>query len=272
MAIKMIAADLDDTLLDPHGKITERTKAAVSEAMRRGVIFVPASGRMPEAMRAIAEDLNINGAVIAFNGALTTDLFTGRDVVRLPVENTLAREAARMAEDRGAHVQLYKDGTYYYKEENIYAERYAKALGMPGHAVGETMSEWFTGDADKILIVNERENVAVWVEEFRQHFEGRLNCAISKPTYIEIFNCRADKGEALKAYSESLGIRRDEVAAFGDGENDMSMIRFAGYGYVMANANVKLLAESEHAAPSNAEDGLARVLEYWFKCGMIHEV
>ncbi len=272
MPIKMIAADLDDTLLDPRGLITERTKAAVREAVRRNCIFVPASGRMPAAMRAIAEELQINGAVIAFNGALTTDLFTGRDIVRMPVRHDLAVEAALMAEERGAHVQMYKDGTYYYKNENIYAGRYARALGIPGHAVGEKMSEWFTGDADKILIVNEKENIALWAEEFRQHFAGRLNCAISKPTYLEIFSCHADKGEALKAYSESLGIDRDETAAFGDGENDMSMIDFAGCGYVMANADASLLARAPFAAPSNAVDGLARVLEHWFSDGTIPEV
>lgn len=272
MSIRMIAMDLDDTLLDPHQRITPRTKEALAEAMRRGVMLVPASGRMPEAMRGVAEELHINGAVIAFNGALTTDLFTGKDIVRLSVPHELAIEAAVMGEELGGHVQMYKNGTYYYAEENKYAELYAAVLGMKGHAVGQKMSEWFTGDSDKVLIVHERETVAEWVKLMRERFEGRLHCAISKPNYIEIFHPDADKAVALKRYSESLGLRRDEVAAFGDGENDMTMIEFAGAGYVMANARESVRVRAKRLAPSNAEDGLAQVVEGWLRDGTIPEV
>lgn len=271
MPIKLIAMDMDDTLLDPKGQIAERTQKALAEAMRRGVHIVLASGRMPEAMKPYARELRVNAPVIAFNGALTVDLESGEVVNRMPVENGMAREAARLAEERGGHAQVYRDGKYFFREDNLYARRYAGSIGVSGEAVGMPLSEWFTGDADKLLVIHEPENIAKWVGEFQAYFGGRLNCAVSRPNYIEICNAGADKAVALKAYCERLSISTDEAAAFGDGENDLSMIASVRYGYVMANAREPILARAPRLAPSNAEDGIAQMVEGWIADGTIRE-
>ena len=84
---------------------------------------------------------------------------------------------------------------------------------------------------------------------------------LSHPTYLEIVSASVDKGDALRILAERLGVAREEIAAFGDADNDVGMLEYAGSGYVMQNANEQLLARVPLHAPANTDDGVARVLE-----------
>ena len=271
MAIRLIATDMDDTLLGPGGELSERTKAAVAEAMRRGVLFALASGRMPQAMRETATQLQVNCPAIAYNGGMIADLAGGTVVRSWPVPQGLAREAAKIAEELGGHVQAYKNGTYYFAENNEYARAYGDSIRLYGQEAGEKLSKWFTGDADKLLVIGQPEQISQWVLKMQAHFGERLSCAVSRPNYIEVFRSGVDKAVALQELAASYGLKPDEVAAFGDGENDLGMVQWAGHGYIMANARPQVLAKAPAIAPSNAQDGLAQVLEQWFENGMIPE-
>lgn len=265
MAIRLIAADIDDTLLNERGELSPRTKDAVQEVMRRGARFVLASGRMPQAMRGTALALGVNAPVIGYNGGQIADALTGEVVRAWRVPEALAREAAALAQELGGHVQAYQNGAYFYEEENDFSRAYAASIGLPGSAVGMPVARWLRGEADKLLVIGEREPTRLRAERLQAHFGDRLRCAISRPNYIEIFHAQADKAEALAALAEEYGLRREEIAAFGDGENDLGMLHFAGHGYVMANARVEILRRAPAAAPSNAQDGLARLLERWLR-------
>ena len=269
MAIRLIATDMDDTLLGPDGRVSARTKAALAEAMRRGVLVVLASGRMPQAMRETAKELGIKGPVIAYNGALTVDIATGEVFHSAPVPQDMAREAAFFAESLGAHVQAYQNGTYYYETENAYSRAYADSISLPGHAVGQKISAWFTGNADKLLIIGEKDETPLRLSKMQAHFGDRLRCEISRPNYIEIFRTGVDKAAALEALCAKYAIGRAEIAAFGDGGNDLGMVHFAGKGYIMANANETVRAKAPAIAPSNAQDGLAQMIENWLSDGTI---
>jgi len=269
MAIRLIATDMDDTLLGPKGELSARTKEAAREAIRRGVRFVLASGRMPQAMQKTALEIGVNSPAIAYNGGMIVDLATGETKRSWPVPQELAREAAFIARKLGGHVQAYQNGTYYYKEENDYARAYGDSIGLYGQAVGEELSQWFTGGADKLLVIGEREQIGRWAEIMQAHFGQRLCCAVSRPNYIEVFRSGVDKAAALEALCSESGVAREETAAFGDGENDLGMVRWAGRGYIMGNARAQVLAKAPNTAPSNAQDGLAQVLEGWFADGTI---
>ena len=269
MPIRLIAADLDDTLLDAESRLRERTVEALRAAIRRGVYVVLASGRMPLAMRPFAEAIGVNAPVIAYNGALTVNLSDGSVSGRFPVPEALAREAAAMAEDLGAHVQAFQGDRYCYAQENVYSGRYAASIHWQGEALGRPLSQAFTGEADKLLVIQERENIAVWSERFRERFQGRLRCFISRPNYIEITHTDAAKENALRALCERLGVPLAQAAAFGDGENDLGMVRLAGHGYVMANARENVRAGAPAVAPANTEDGVAQIVEAWLRDGTI---
>lgn len=269
MAIRLIATDMDDTLLGPDGCMSARTKAALAEAMRRGVTVVLASGRMPQAMQKTAQELGINGPVIAYNGALTVDIETGEIFHSAPVPQDMAREAAFFAESLGAHVQAYQNGTYYFETDNAFSRAYAASINLAGRAVGQKISAWFTGGADKLLIIGEKEQMPDWLAKMQAHFGERLRCEISRPNYIEVFRRDVDKAAALKALAGKYDISPREIAAFGDGGNDLGMVRFAGMGYIMANASEAVRTQAPAIAPSNAQDGLAQVVEKWLSDGTI---
>ena len=91
----------------------------------------------------------------------------------------------------------------------------------------------------------------------------------SRPTYLEIVSGEVDKGKALRAVAEQLGVRREEIAAFGDADNDLGMLTYAGQGYAMANSSEEVLARVPRHARANTDDGVARVLEELLACGEI---
>ena len=269
MPVRLIAVDLDDTLLDPESKLRARTKDALRQAMVRGVRVVLASGRMPAAMRGFAEEIGANAPVIAYNGARTVDLATGESTGRSPVPQALAREAAHLAEELGAHVQAFRGDRYYFAHENEYSRRYAASISLRGQETGGPLSETFVGEADKLLVIHERENIVRWAELFRERFAGRLRCFTSRANYLEITHTDAAKEDALRALCQRLGVDLADAAAFGDGENDLGMVRLAGHGWVMANAKESVRRSAPRIAPSNAEDGVAQIVENWLQDGTI---
>ena len=151
--VRMIALDLDNTLLTREGTLSARTLAALREAMARGVLVVLASGRMVEAMRNLAEEIPVNAPLIAFNGALAWDLREGRAAARFPLACEDAKAICRMAEERGLHIQAYPDGGYFYERANEFSRYYEEKLHYPGKALGIKMSEYITTDVNKLLIV-----------------------------------------------------------------------------------------------------------------------
>lgn len=271
MAIRLIATDMDDTLLGADGRLSARTTEAVRAVVRRGVVFVLASGRMPQAMREAARELDLCGPMIAYNGALTLDLGTDTVLESLPVPQDLAREAARLAEELGGHVQAYQNGEYLFAKDNAHSQAYAASIGLRGRETGLPLSQCLVGGANKLLVIGEREEIRRWAPQMRAHFGRRLCCAISRPNYIEVFRAGVDKAAALEALCRRLGIARQETAAFGDGENDLGMVHFAGRGYIMANAREDVLCRAPLRAPSNAQDGLAQILEQMLADGEIPE-
>lgn len=269
MAIKLIASDMDDTLLGPDGRVSARTKAAIQAVMHRGVRFILASGRMPAAMRSTARELGVSGPVISYNGALTIDIETGEILHRQSVPLDLAREAAKLARRLGGHVQAYHGDKYFFANENQYSRAYAASVGVEGSATGVPIDQWLSDDVEKLLVIGERSDISKWAESMQAHFGDRLSCAISRPHYIEIFNARADKAEALRRLCEHMHICAQDAAAFGDGQNDLGMVSLVSRGYIMQNARPDVLARAPQTAPSNAQDGLAITLEALLSDGSI---
>ena len=265
--VRMIALDLDNTLLTREGTLSSRTLAALREAMARGVLVVLASGRMVEAMRDLAEEIPVNAPLIAFNGALAWDLREGRAAARFPLKCEDAKAICRMAEERGLHIQAYPDGGYFYERANEFSRYYEEKLHYPGKALGIKMSEYITTDVNKLLIVAPEEACSQAIPEFQRAFEGKASFFRSRPVYIEIVHPSVNKGRALEALARSLNVPREQVIAFGDEDNDLPMLEYAGVGYAMDNAKPEFKAKADKIAPHFAQDGVAQVIEQLIREG-----
>ena len=261
MPIRLIAMDMDDTLLNSEGEISARNLAALDRAKSGGARIVLASGRMIESMLDAAERVGVNAPLIAYNGAAVYDARARRILRQFPVPAGAARELCALAERLGIHAQGYAGGGYFFPEHDEFSERYAESVGVRGSAAGLPLSEYIAEDLFKILLIGPEERIAEALPLFRKQFEGVVNCANSKPIYIECVAPGVDKGGALQALAQDLGIPREEILAFGDGQNDLEMLRFAGLGYAMGNAGERVRAQAPRVAPSNDEDGVAQVIE-----------
>jgi HAD superfamily hydrolase (TIGR01484 family) len=220
-------------------------------------------------MARYASHIGVNAPLIAFNGALLYDFNrkTSLEAREIPVED--ARLVALAAEERGIHVQAFTRESYCYEYANAFSDLYARGIGgIGGEAVGVKLSRWIEAPLCKLLLIAEPEVATQLVRELAPKFAGRMEIALSRPNYVECTAAGVHKGAALEALATRLGIPQENVAAFGHNENDVSMLRWAGHGYAVANApDAVRLGVLE--APASDRDGVAQVIEQLLDEGAI---
>ena len=268
---ELIVGDLDDTLLDPKGELSPRTLAALHGAIEAGARVTFATGRMVEAASFFAGQLGINAPLIAYNGALVYDLFAERTVSRLEIPMATARAICKLAEETGLYMQAYPGDRYFCAERCEHTARYAASIHVrawetPGH---QPLSEWISSGQLKLLGIGAAEAMPEILTRFRTAFPEGVDFYMSKPTYMETVSATANKANALKALAESLGIKRENVLAFGDGQNDIAMLEYAGCGCAVANASAEVRARADRVVAANSEDGVAREIERLLAAGQI---
>ena len=268
---RLMAFDMDDTLLAPGGIITERTMAALRRAMAAGVYVVLASGRMLEAMLPTAQHIGVNGPMVLYNGGMVYDTVNNRTVSRTVVPLETARAILRMAEEKGVYAQAYPGEGYFAHEYTRYTDMYEKHIKVKCNITGAPLSEWITTGQVKMLFIGEKEQSAERIAMFSEAFPD-VSFMNSKPHYIEVVAKTTDKAVALDAAVRDLGLTPEECIAFGDGQNDVSMLNYVGAGYCMQNASEGVKAKCRLFAPSNAEDGCAQVIERLLDEGRLGKV
>ena len=270
--IRLIATDLDDTLLDASAALTERTRRALDAAMAAGCGITLSSGRMMEAMLPFAKGIGVNAPMLLYNGALVYDHNTDETLFapRIPFETALG--IVKLAEDMGYYIQLYPGKGYYCTEILDRTRAYARQIHVDAIPVHMPMAQWLEqnpADMQKMLIIDTPEGADRIQAALGEAFPRGACYLKSKPHYLEIAPEGVNKGESLGFLARHLGLTPDEVMAFGDGQNDVPMLEYAGYGYAMANACPQALACTDLIAPPNTEDGVAQVIEKYLAEGMI---
>ena len=271
MAYRLIALDMDGTVLDSNHKLTPRVINALRAAGRAGARVVLASGRMPCALGPFIETLNITAPLICYNGALVAKDASGESLGAFSIEADLAREACAACEAMDLHVQAYRGDAFYCGRETGFARDYKAFLNCPVRMVvtGAPLSECLDFDTPKLLAIDTPERVAPALKALRERFAGRLRIATSQPRFIEFVSPRAGKATALETLCALEGVARDEVIAFGDGLNDLDMLRWAGTACAMDNAVDEVRAAADIIAPSNDRDGVAQIVEGLLLGGLI---
>ena len=259
--IRLIATDLDDTLLNADSEITPRTEKTLRRAMEAGVMLSLSSGRMTESMMIFARRLNVNAPMILFNGALIYDHRTGETLFRNAIEADTARRVAEKIESMGIYLQIYPGEGYFCRERCDYTKSYEASIRVPCTAVHRPLSEWMQGSMIKMLAIAQPREIDAAQAVLRGAFPQGVNFMKSKPGYLEIVAEGIDKGRALGILARKLGLAADEVMAFGDGQNDASMLAAAGTGVAVDNAAAECKSQADLLAPSNLDDGVAQVIE-----------
>ncbi|MBI2915171.1 MAG: HAD family phosphatase [Firmicutes bacterium] len=263
--IRLIAIDLDDTLLTGELAIPPRCRETIARAMSQGAMVCVATGRMFCSALPFARELGLNGPVIAYNGALVRTP-GGDTVYHQPVPLPVAQEVVMVARENRLSLNVYLDDTLYVEEVTEHTRYYLSHSGVEAHPVGNMM-RFLDRDPTKVLVVDQKERVAGFIPILWERFQGRLEVVGSKPRYIEMTSPGVSKGRALLRLAASLGVETGEVMAIGDSFNDLDMIESAGIGVAVANAPYAVQSRADWVAPSNEEGGVAAAIERFVLAG-----
>lgn len=258
--IRLIASDLDGTLLRDDGSISRRTRAAVAAAREAGVVFVFVTARPPRDVQAIADHLGISGVAVCSNGAIIHDVATGEmsrhvrlcsDLARTLVsELRLAEPGIAFATEHGHRIGLEPHFPPFFDET---VHHHAPVIGDAVTLCGEPLT--------KLLIHHPHHGAEILVERVRGHAGERAEVIWSGAPFIEIASPGVSKAAGLAALCEDLAIGPHEIAAFGDMPNDREMLAFAGLGVAVANAHPAVREAADEITASNEDDGVALVVE-----------
>lgn len=268
MKYKLVAMDMDGTLLNEKLEISPRTKEAIKKAREEGVVVTLATGRMYQSVLPFAQELDLAIPLITYNGALVRDSATGETYYHEPVALEYAKEILAIAESRNLHINLYLDDNLYVKEINRRVEFYANIANVKAYAVG-SLVDFLQDSPTKILSIGEPEELKGLAGEIQEKMEGKVAVTTSNPRFLEIISPLVSKGQALKELAQKLGIKQEEVVAFGDNYNDLSMIEYAGLGVAMSNGPLEVQKKANLVALSNEEEGVADILERYVLKGEV---
>lgn len=254
---KLLALDLDGTLLNSGLRLSDGNAKAVRAAIERGTQVVLATARFYGIALRTAVRLEVQTPLICSNGALVKSPIDGRELLRLELDHSLAREVTTLGDDKSWEMfTTIGDTTYMQMRPGIIPER------LPGGLkIAERQSEHMDEGPPTCVLVFGEEAVNEIADRFQQAYSGRAGFSINRPTnsphYVILTHPEAEKAHALEIVLEELGVAPEETIAMGDSESDIGMFRLAGLGVAMRNSPDEVKRAALHVGPSNDEDGVA---------------
>lgn len=265
--VKAIASDLDRTLIGEDYELHERSAAAIAAARAAGIHFVVVTGRMFRSLRPYLKSAGIDDLAVCYQGAIVADPVSGRFLRHVTIPLELARETISAVEQEGFQLNCYVDDNLYVAKMTPESRSYAEHQQIPIDTVGD-LREWLTSPPTKLVVIGHPTALDGLAEHLRKQFDGRLYISKSLPFFLELASPEVSKGAGLGFVAEQLGFTAAETVAFGDGENDVELLDWAGYSVAVANAQADLRARADFVCPSVQEEGVAQVIEALLACGL----
>lgn len=261
MALRMVATDLDGTIVRPDGTVAPRTLAAFEACLARGVDVVLVTGRPPRWLAPVVEATGLRGIALCGNGALVYDAGTG-EVIKA---RTLSRhDAIEVAERLSRHVPgiaFAVETLAGFRREAGYVPRYDWGMETRTGTLDDLLDD--DPGVVKLLCRDENSTGDHLLSQARDLLSG-----LAEPTHsnaadglLEVSALGVSKAATLSELAAERGIGPDEVVAFGDMPNDLEMLRWAGRGYAMAGGHADVIAAADEVAPACELDGVAQVIE-----------
>lgn len=268
MAIKIIASDLDGTLMAPdHLTVTERTKNALVEAHNKGVKFAVATGRALSLTRGVTNQVPFADYVICSNGASVYDRNNKNFIYTNLVSPDVTYQAVELLNTLPVYYNIYMDGAIYSQKGT---DRYFSIKGLPSDFMDEfssilieadDLASVVKGKGAELIDVFYGDNIELKKTIFDFFEANGLVLTSALAGVVSATAVGADKGTALGGLCEILGIKSDEAMSFGDASNDSTMLEYAYYSFAMENGDEICKSSARFSAPSNADDGVAQMIE-----------
>lgn len=261
--IRLVAIDIDDTLINSKQEITAENMQAISLARSKGIVVMLATGRMHIAAMPFAKQLEMQDheLLISYNGAMISQI-DGTLIDHIALEQNVALEVIRYCEKHNLTLNTYYNDQLYVQkiDENIID--YCKMVQVEATAVGD-LAEYLTkGNKpfSKMLIISDEPDIAVRLPKIQGLLGDLAQVTRSKSNFVEITHPNATKGLALARLAQRMGLKAEQVMAIGDSGNDLSMIAYAGVGVAMGNASQEVQQIADYVTGTHEESGVARAL------------
>lgn len=265
MKYKLIAIDMDGTLLNSQNQVSQRTKEAILRAKEKGVHVVLSTGRILSSALYYSHALGLKNPIVASNGAIVVD-----ESSNIIYKKTLGKNSIR-------------DLANIAKEDNIYCHFYDESSFYSNRRVQEVLDFYSEGDSElnielktfkDIEEITSQEDLNIYkflfidedldkLQRFRKRLSvfNNINISSSWSNNVEAMAMNVSKGQALKKLCKNLDISPQEVIAIGDSENDLSMLDFAGLSVAMGNGAEKIKENVDYITDLNDNHGVAKVIE-----------
>lgn len=260
---RLVALDLDDTLLDRDLVFSPRTRRVIRQVMDAGVMVTLATGRMFQSALPYSQELGLTLPLICYQGALIKDPVSREVLFHQAVPLEAARQVIQIVRRWGLHVNAYVDDNLYVEKATPEAERYVRIARVSLHPVGDLLA-FLKEPPTKLVIVSDEPIIAKVMGELKAVFGETLYITESLPIFCEIAHPGCNKGTALAMLASHLGVAQEETVAVGDGLNDLEMVEWAGLGVAMGNAPLEVRSAARIVTGTIKEDGAARALEEIF--------
>jgi Cof subfamily protein (haloacid dehalogenase superfamily) len=207
-----------------------------------------------------AQAAGIDAPLVCYQGAAVVDPSTNEWLLHEPIPLELARETIAAVQAEGFGLNCYVDDELYVSELTDHARSYADFQSLEITEVGDLLA-WLERPPTKLVVVAAPEAIDELRPRIAPQFEGRLFVAKSLPQFLEFASPLVSKGTGLAFVSEHLGFEAERTIAFGDGENDVELIDWAGFGISVANGDEALRARADWICPTVEGEGVAQVIE-----------
>jgi len=258
---KLVALDLDGTLVEPLKPVRPRVVASVRAAQAAGVRVTLVTGRMFVGAEPFVRLLSIEGPIVCYQGAVIADALTGRFEREIALPNAIALRIYEAAKPRGYHVQFYRDDRFYVEQRNTYSDLYARISGSEPIVVPSLPAAFAGRDSTKVNIVTEPDKTPECLALMKEVCGDDAYVTRSNPEFVEMLSPKVDKGVALALVASELGIAIEDVLAIGDSYNDLPLLRTAGFGVAMGSGPPELKAEADAVVGDVEHDGVAEAIE-----------
>ncbi len=261
VAIRLIALDLDGTVIGADLVVRERVREAVIRAQAQGIAVTIVTGRMFAAARPFAQALGITGPIVCYQGAGIFDVVSGETLAQTPLAQPVTREVLAKAKADRFHAQCYAGDRLYVDEINAYSDKYRDLSRVEPVLVPSLIEAFDQTPTLKIVLVDEAARATAYTETLKSLLGTTAYVTRSHPDFVEVLDPGVDKGRALHFIAEHYGVAIDATLAVGDSWNDLPLLSAAGMGIAMASAPPELLARADAVVSDVAHDGVAEAIE-----------
>ena len=260
--IKLIALDIDETILTKNNIISDRVKKAVDEAKKRGIKVIIATGRMHKSALSIAKNLNLISPIISYQGAMIKNFYENQNVIfHCPLKKEHAQKVINLLKDDDLQINVYIDDNLYSQTETERLKQYSAKQNIK-YIITNSFNTYTKFEPTKILAIGKDEGHTNFIaKKLKDYFKDELYLVKSSPVFCEINNKQTSKGNAIKYLANLWNIKPEETMAIGDQNNDIEMLKSVHIKVAMGNATDELKQVANVITQDIDHDGAAEAIE-----------